>query len=164
MGNCLKSGKNGSCPRLAVEGSLFCERHTNESDRVQTYLIEDAALRASFERQSHANLYSLREEVCLIRAMINDRLNICRCEAERLVAYREIGTWIGTVDKLVNSLNKLEKETSQILTKETLLTIGAALVTVISEELKKIEGHEKVIDAISVRIIPLLENATNKNE
>ena len=161
-GNCLSSGSNGSCPRKAVEGSMFCDRHTNEAERVRNYLIEDAQLKTSFERQQKADLFSLRDEVILLRTMIGDRLNMAKSEAERMVAYREIGTWIGTVDKLVNSLNKLEKETSQVLTKETVLDIGRQIVQVISEEVKKLPGHEQVIDAVAVRLVPIIEEATNK--
>ena len=164
MSNCLKSGPNGSCPQQAVEGSLFCARHTNESQRVRNYLIEDAKLQAEFDRLAGADLYSLRDEVVLLRTMIQDRLNMAKSEAERMVAYREIGTWISTVDKLVVSVNKLEKETSQVLTKETLMSIGAAIVQVIAEEVKKLPGHEDVIDAVAHRIIPLIEQASNKRE
>lgn len=162
MTKCLHSGTSGSCPRDAVAGSLFCERHTDEAQRVRNYLIEDAKLREGFERQQSADLYSLREEVTLLRTMINDRLNMAKSEAERIVAYREISTWIGTVDKLVNSVNKLEKETSQVLTKETLMAIGAAIVKVIAEEIKSLPDHERVIDAVATRIVPLIEEASNK--
>ena len=162
MSNCLKSGKNGSCPRHAAEGSLFCDRHTDEAVQVRNYLIEDAKLRDGFERQEQASLYSLRDEVVLLRTMINDRLNMAKNEAERIVAYREIGGWISTVDKLVNSLNKLEKETSQVLTKETLMEVGRQIVQIISEEVKKLPGHEEVIDAVAVRLVPVIEGAVNK--
>jgi hypothetical protein len=145
-----------------VAGSLFCDRHTDEQKQVRNYLIEDARLRAGFERQNVADLYSLREEVALLRMMINDRLNMAKSEAERMVAYREIGSWVGTVDKLVNSLNKLDKETSQVLTKDTLMAIGLQIVQVLAEEVKRLPGHEQVIDAVSVRLVPLIENAVNK--
>jgi len=162
MSNCLHSGPSGSCPRQVVTGSLFCDRHTDEAERVRNYLIEDAKLREGFDRQQRADLYSLREEVTLLRTMINDRLNMAKSDAERIVAYREISTWIGTVDKLVNSVNKLDKETSQVLSKETLMSVAAAIVKVISEEIKKLPGHEQVIDAVATRIVPLIEEASNK--
>jgi hypothetical protein len=162
MANCLKSGTNGSCPRQAVEGSLFCDRHTDEGKRVRNYLIEDARLKVEFERLAGADLYSIRDEVALLRTMINDRFNMARSEAERIVAYREIGSWLGTLDKLVTSLNKLEKDTDQVLTKETLLSIGLEIVKILDEEIKSLPGHEQVIDAVAVRIVPLIEQASNK--
>jgi hypothetical protein len=162
MATCLHSGQNGSCPRLAATGSLFCDRHTDEQMMVRDFLIEDADLRAKFETHKASDLYSLQNEVALLRTMIYDRLNMAKSEAERIVAYREIGTWMGTIDKLVNSLNKLEKETSQVLTKEAVLAIGRAMVQVIADEIKALPDHEQVIDAIAVRIVPLIENATNR--
>lgn len=141
---------------------MFCDRHTDEQAQVRDFLIEDADLRAKFETHKKSDLYSLRNEVALLRTMVYDRLNMAKSEAERIVAYREIGTWMGTLDKLVSSLNRLEKDTSQVLTKETVLAIGREMVQAIAEEVRALPDHEKVIDAIAVRIVPLIENATNR--
>lgn len=159
---CLHSSTAGSCPLDSVEGSLYCQKHSNEIALRRNYLLDDEKLRESLEGKLGSNMImSLREEVALLRVMIQDRLNLAKSDAERLVAYNQVGNWLGTLDKLVNSLNRLEKETSQVLTKETLMQVGRAIVSILSEEIKRLEGYEDVIDAVATRIVPVIEDAAN---
>ena len=158
---CMHSGPNGSCPKPSVEGSLFCDVHSNELSRVQTYLIEDETARAHFDRQDQTNLHSVRAELKLLRMMINDRISMAKSEADRMAAYNAVGPWIATVDKLVQNLAKMERETSAVLTRETLLKVGQSIVQIIADELQHVEGREMVIDAIAKRIIPVVSEASN---
>lgn len=150
---CLHSSSNGSCPRHTVEGSLFCAVHANEADRIKGYLINDEILKKQFDHHTQGDLYSLRGEIVLLRSMINQRLNTATNDLERSAVYREVGGWIATLDKLVNSLSKLEEKTSQTLTREALLDFARRVIDVVSQEVKQIDGYEKVIDAIAVRLI-----------
>ena len=150
---CLHSSSKGSCPRHTVEGSLFCSTHANEADRVKGYLINDEILRQQFDHHQQGDLYSLRGEIVLLRAMINQRLNSATNDLERSAVFREIGGWIATLDKLVNSLSKLEEKTSQTLTRGALLDFARRVITVVSQEVKQIEGYEKVVDAIAARLV-----------
>lgn len=159
---CTRSGPNGSCPLDATSGSLFCEKHSNPSVLRRNYILEDTKLQAKLDRDQGNVIYSLRDEVVLLRAMVEDRLNFAKNDVERLVAYQQVATWIATIDKLVNSLNKLEKETSQTLTKATLMEVARQLVQVIAEEIQHLPNHEMVIDAISQRVVPVIEGATNQ--
>lgn len=159
----MRSGRNGSCPLDAVQGSMFCEEHSNELTLRANYLIEDERLRNLFERKRGTELTSMRDDVALMRTMIEDRLNLAKSDAERLAAYSQIGNWMGTLDKLVNSLNRLEEKTSAVLTRETLMKVAQSLVQVIAEEIANLPDSEMVIDAIAQRVVPVIENATNED-
>lgn len=158
---CTRSGPNGSCPLDAVEGSLFCEKHSNEAALRSNYVLADAKLAEKLSSKPGDVIYSLRDEVTLMRAMIEDRLNMAKSDAEKLVAYNQVAAWIGTVDKLVNSLNRLEKEVNSTLTKDALFEVARKLIQVIVEEVQHLPGHENVIDAISHRVVPVIEDASN---
>lgn len=158
---CTRSGPSGSCPLDAVEGSLFCEKHSNEIALRSNYALADAKLASKLAADPGDVIYSLRDEVTLMRAMIEDRLNMCNCDAEKLVAYQQVATWIATVDKLVNSLNRLEKEVGATLTKDALFEVARKLIAIILEEIKHLPDHENVIDAISHRVVPVIEEAAN---
>ena len=161
MAKCARSGPNGSCPLDATQDSLFCEKHSNDVALRRNYMLADAKLAGKFDVDPGNLIYSLRDEVILLRAMVEDRLNMAKTDAEKIVAYSQVGAWIGTLEKLVNSLNKLEKETSQTLTKATLMEIGRQLVQIIADEVSHLPNHEMVIDAISERIVPVIQDATN---
>lgn len=162
MPKCFRSSKSGSCPNEAAEGSLFCQKHANENDQIKGYILQDEEILKQFEHHAKGNLFSLRQEVTLLRAMINDRLNMANTPSERQLAYREVGNWIGTLDKLTNSLNRLEKETSEVLTRETLMKLAQQMVQVISEEVKTLPGYEAAVDRIATRVVGLVNEASNK--
>lgn len=159
---CLHSSSKGSCPRHAVEGSIFCATHCDEQARIKGYLIEDAALKERFDHHSEGNLYSVRQEITLLRAMIQTRLDLAKNDVEKIVAFQSIGPWIATIDKLVNSLAKLEKESSQVLTREALLDFARTVITVVSTEVKTLPNYEQVVDAIKVKLIEAVGSTNNK--
>lgn len=162
MSKCLKSGPSGSCTRDAVEGSLFCERHSNEVALQRAYVLEDAQLAQKFERQHGITmLQSLTEELALLRAMVNDRLDMAKTDAERMQAYNQVASWLSIIDKLQNSVNKMEERTSAVLSKETLMHIFREILDVLSQEIRKLPNSEEVIDAVAVRIVPVIEKAAN---
>jgi hypothetical protein len=161
---CLHSSSKGSCPRHAAEGSIFCTVHCDEAERIKGYLINDAALKERFDHHSEGNLYSVRQEITLLRAMINSRLDLARNDVEKIIAFKEIGPWIATLDKLVNSLAKLEKESSQVLTREALLDFARLVINVVSSEIKTLPGYEQAVDAIKVKLIEAVSMTNNKIE
>jgi hypothetical protein len=157
----MHSSQNGSCPRHAVEGSIFCSVHCDEAERVRGYLINDASLKERFDHHAEGNLYSVRQEITLLRAMINQRLDLAQNDVEKIVAFKEIGPWIATLDKLVNSLAKLEKESSQVLTREALLDFARLVINVVSSEIRQLPGYEQAVDAIKVKLIEAVAKTTN---
>lgn len=159
---CMHSSQKGSCPRHAVEGSIYCSVHCDEQERVRGYMINDPQLREQFEHHSEGNLYSVRQEITLLRAMINSRLELANNDIEKIVAFREIAPWIATLDKLVNSLAKLEKESSQVLSREALLDFARLVINVVSEEVKQLPGYESAVDAIKVKLIEAVAQTKNK--
>lgn len=161
MMNCLHSAKNGSCPHKPVEGSLFCAQHTNQDDRIAEYLVEDPTLGGEYDRQGRGNLLSLRSEVTLLKAMVGRRLNFAKTEAEQIVAFNQVSSWMITIDKLVNSLHKLEKETSEVLTRDTLMKVARQFIAIISEEIKQLPGYEDAIDRIAPRLVGVVATAAN---
>ena len=163
MNKCLHSSTNGSCPLDAIEGSLFCKKHSDDAQLRRNYLLEDKKLRDALEgKLASSALMSIREELALLRVMIEDRLNLAKTDADKLVAYNQITTWIALTDKLTNSVNRLEKEADQVLSKEALMGVAQAIIGLLSEEIKKVDGYEDVIDAVCVRIVPVIEEASNK--
>lgn len=160
---CKHSGPRGQCPQSALDGSSYCERHTSEADRVRGYLLADPELRERFEHHSRSEcLDTLREEVVLLRALINQRLDLAATPAEKVSAFAVVHPALSTLDKLVNSLSKLERSTAVVLEKEAIQRLGQSIVKILIEELNDVPGRDSIIDKISSRIAKAIIEARNE--
>lgn len=162
---CTHSGPRGQCHKQSIDCSQFCETHSRESDRIMKYDLNDPDLRAKFESNSREGmLTSVAEEVALLGAMINRRLNFAKNEAESIVAYNAAHQMMSTFDKLVNTLAKLEKQTSSVLEKSAANRLAYDIGKILLEELKDIQDKDSIIDRVAKRIAEAVMNATNVAE
>ena len=87
--------------------------------------------RARAEQLTHSsNAKSLRDEIGLLRLMVETRLNSCKDELEMLMAAPQIADMIGKVDKLVNSAHRLEGALGQTLDKQALLNFAEKIIAI----------------------------------
>lgn len=163
MSRCQHSGPNGQCSRPAVDGSEFCLQHSKESDRIRGYRLADESLRERFNQMKSENgLETVRDEVRLLRAMIEERTNMARTEAEKIVAFQVIHPAISTLNKLVESLSKLERQTNAVLSKEALNKLCEGIAQILIEELKEVDGYTEIVDRVAARISDAIAEARNK--
>ena len=161
---CSRSTPSGMCNQPSCDGSDFCQKHSKESDRVRSYQLSSPELRARFSHHADSDsIETVRDEVILLRSLINDRLNLARNEAERIVAFREIHPAIATLNKLVESLCKLEKSTHLVLGKEALNRLGDEIVNILIEELSLVDGYTDIVDRVAGRIATVISEARNKD-
>lgn len=162
---CKHSGPKGMCPYDAIDSSVFCRKHTNEKDRIMSYELNNPEIRAAFQKQhSSEQLRSLSQEVALLRAMLQRRLNMVKSEAEEIDVWNQLTPAFNTIDKLVNSLQKLELETSIVLSKETATKLAQDIVAIITDELRDVEDRDTIVDRIAVRIAQTIVEARNARE
>lgn len=160
---CQHSGPGGQCSHTRVDGSDFCLRHSNESSRIRSYRLSDTDLRARFDHMAGSDsLETVRKEVVLQRAMIDKRLDLARTEAEYLVAFQAIQPAMTTLNKLVESLNKLEMATHTVLGKAALDKVASEIGIILVEELANVDGAEDIIDRVATRISDAISEARNE--
>lgn len=161
---CQHSGPRGQCSRPVVDGSKFCLSHCKESERMRGYVLSDEGLRQRFDDMSAMDsIETVRQEVRLLRALIEDRVNLARNEAERITAFQVIHPAISTLNKLVESLRKLEIQTNEVLGKGAISKLGDEIVTILIEELCHLEGYTDIIDRVAARIADSLAAARNED-
>ncbi len=161
---CQGTYQHGQCPYLAAEGSKFCVRHgankqieAAENKKVHDYRLHKWQLRMD-EFAASERLTSLRGEIGILRVMLEETLNMCE-DAQQLMLYsHRVQDLTMKIDKLVNSLNKIELKTGNLLDKSQALILAAQIVDIIGEHV----SDRVAIDKISDQLIELVVKLAGK--
>ena len=162
MSNCQHTGPRGQCTGKTVVGSDKCARHSNEVDRIRSYRIADPDIRARFDHHVDSDtLETVREEVAFMRSLIEERYSLARTEADKINAFSVIHPAISTLNKLVESLTKLEMQADLILGRDALNLLADDIVTILISELSNVDGYTEIVDRVASRIAEKIANTRN---
>lgn len=130
---------HGQCLYKRIPPSKFCPRHganraiaTSEKEKVRNYNL--GKWRAKVQHfADNPEVKSLREEIGILRMMLETILNKCNDDNDLIIYAGKIQELVRDINKVVESCHKLEERTGVLLDKPTILTLGDVLVTIISE-------------------------------
>lgn len=147
-----------NCLNIAVEGSKYCLAHGGnraaqaaEKQRMKNYRIAKFHKRAS-ELSDSKGIASLRDEVGLLRMLIEERINQCTDTKDLLLISGPLSDLIMKSERLVSSMYKLEEKMGQHVDKSRLTQLAQVLINIIA---KYVENPE-VLDAIGEDIFNAL--------
>jgi len=163
---CKHSFPHEQCWNEAPEPGKNCTAHggrdmieENEKRLYQLAEVDDRAKLAHFS--THERIKSLREEIGLVRLLIEKRMNLIKNEADLLAACGPLNSMFLTLEKLIKSCHSLEQSLGELLTRDTVVRLGQTLCNIVIEELQGMEGHEEVIDRIVERLFPTINSTRN---
>ncbi len=165
---CKHSYPNEQCWWEAEYGCEFCLRHGGRSkaqaEEKRLYQLADIDNRRRLaELAGDENIKSLREEIGLLRILIERTMNAAKTPAELLSSSTSINSMLLTAQKLVKSCHELEQSTGELLSKQAVVKLGQKICEIVIEELQGIEGHEQIIDRIVDRLFPTISGAQNND-
>lgn len=134
--------------------------HSNEKDRVQNYLISDPERQKQFDYHS-GSIETVRQEIGLLRMLLYERVNLARTEADRINAFQVIHPAVVTINKLVDSLGKLERQTNTVLEKESATQLAKMIGTILVEEIAAVDPSGEIVDRVASRIASVIADAHN---
>jgi hypothetical protein len=154
---------DGQCPHEAVEGSTFCKAHTHTKvDPLRHYMLTNQVIRSGTERHNAVDeIKSLREEIALTRALIENRLNMIEGEADFVSSMGIVHQYLATVEKLVTSCHRMDTNLGNLLNKASILNLAQELVQAIAEELEDVPGRDEIVDRISTKLVDIIGNKQN---
>jgi hypothetical protein len=135
--------------------SLIADRNQNASN----YLLTKYQARL----QRHAtspNIKSLRDEVGILRMMLEERLNRCGDDTDLMIQAGPISDLVVKVEKVVSSCHKLEGSMGQLLDKQAILQFANEMVSVIGSEVT----DPAVLDRIMSKLMSLMGRIGEKEE
>ena len=163
---CKFSYPHEQCWREAEPGCDNCAAHGGKSkanaEELRLYnLVEVDNRRRLAELSGHENLKSLREEIGLVRLLIEKTINNAQGNIEVLASCGSLNQLIVTLTKVVKECHALEQSCGELLTKQTVYRLAQSMCEIVIDELQGIEGHEEIIDRIADRLFPTVKGAQN---
>lgn len=155
VNRCQANEKNQQCRYEAAEGSDFCPRHVSRGPRNQA--LKNYRLgkwQARVEEFADSNgIKSLREEIGILRMIMEGMLDKCHDSADVLLFAPRITDLAMKIEKIVSSCHKLENATGMLLDKSAALTLAGRVVEIIGGSIKNPDELNKIADQIAEAII-----------
>ena len=156
---CQTVNSKGQCQNEAVEGGTNCLAHGGNK---QLESIAKAGLR-NYRKSvwlarigQHADnpgIKSLREEIGILRIILEERLTHCDTPLKLMMESQSIADLVMKVDHVVTSCHKLEDKLKLVVDKSQLIHFASVVVDAIAS----IVTDERMMEAISTAIVSAID-------
>lgn len=143
LGQCLNMATFGDCCPMHARGLT----KVAEREEARNYRLGKFQARVNQFADSE-KIKSLREEIGIIRMLIEEVLNRCTNTTELLLYAGKISDLIEQANRLVTSCHKLEMSTGMLLDKTAILQLGITIVEIVHKYVP-----EEKLDVISDEIV-----------
>jgi len=150
---CKGANSIGQCDHVAADGSDYCLA-CNGVDRgpvrrMRKYLLAAAEDQKLLDRYATDDeLKSLREEIALVRMMVQRTLTMATSNVEAVNAYSKINTLLLTLERLMKTCHALEQSLGQLVGKPALLRLGQRLCQIVVDRLEGVPNYEQLVDVM----------------
>lgn len=163
---CEATVANGQCPFKKHEDTNYCVMHGSNSHKqvVQAEAVRNYRLRRWQQRigelADSEGIKSLREEVGILRMILEETLNQCQDSMDLLLYSTRMSDLVMKIEKLVVSCDKLENRMGLLLSKDSILQLAATYVQIINNHIT----DPDIIENISEEIIKITEQVQSPLE
>lgn len=165
---CHKMNHDGQCKQLSLPGTNFCEKHYTgkwSDGQSERYMIDNQSLRDSYKRQKGDKQYlNLKEEILLIQALIEQRLQSIQTSSDLTLAVGPINMLVGRLESMKVALLKMQQQLGLVIDKDSLRQLARDIALILDEELEGLENKEVLLDRISIKIVESIEDAGKKED
>ena len=166
---CKGSDRDGQCWNHSEPGDEYCRKHAGtdlaEIEGVRQYHLTDARLRQRLSQKAgHDQIKSLTEEIGLTRILIEELMNSCKTDTQRLANVSTYNTLTLNLERLIKTSHTMEQSLNLLLAKPALVAFAQETVRILIEELQGVPLYEERIDRITGRMLNGIEHAANKLE
>lgn len=155
--NCCQGlNKHGQCNLKAVPGQKYCRIHfgfgqkKSELEATRNYRLNRYQNRVN-EFADNAQVKSLREEIGVLRMLLEETVNKCQSDTDLMIFSTKISDLVVKIQKLVESCHKLEQSTGMLLDKSTVMYLGDVIINIVGEVCppdKIQEVANRIVDSI----------------
>lgn len=138
---CQANNSQGQCNMRKVDGSEYCYIHgghgaerKNERSGMLNYQLSVYHRRAA-ELACSSGLKNLRDEVGIMRMILERKLNEITNENDLILASPEITNMILTISKVVESCHKIDKDLNNLMDKSELIAFAESLSALLEGEI-----------------------------
>lgn len=156
----------GQCDLVAMEGCACCVNHgganqTRCNEEKSKNIYRASKWRASIERHAnHDKIKSLREEIGILRMMIDERMAICQSEVDLVIASGPLSDLIMKVEKLVSSCDRIETKLGQTLDQNQAVQFAQEIIEIVSGQVGDVPNKDDILENVSNEITKALSRLT----
>ena len=144
----------GQCINIAVPGTKFCIVHGGNiaeaslnKKELRNYKLTQYHARAVAMGNS-AGITSLRDEIAILRIMLEERWNMLTDSSELLIAAPFIASLVASIEKVVNSCHKIDIQKGNLVDKGELIDFAQRIIEIISESIEDTDQLEVIANKI----------------
>lgn len=148
------TGGKAQCINKACDGSSFCPAHggnngaqNKERKELRNYRLSKFHQRVA-ELGNSDEIISLRDEVGLLRLLIEEKVNQCNDNTDLLLISGPLSDLIMKSEKLVTSCNRLENRLGNLLDKTKIINFAQYVVEIISRYIIDNDTLEQIASEI----------------
>lgn len=143
----------GQCPFKSVPGSKFCwihggNKHLESENKKAVRNYQLAIWQSRLDEKQGPDIKSLREEIGILRILIEERLNMCKTATDLILVSGPISDLIMKLQKVISSCHTLEKSLGDLLDKTIIKQFAQEIIKIITEEI----DDEEIIEHVALRI------------
>lgn len=159
---CQASTARGQCENAKMPGSDYCPAHggnrgynSMRNERRRLYDVERYKKKIA-KLTDHEDANSFREEIGVMRMMLETRLNQCTDDHTLMLHSQVISSLIMNIERAITSATKLELQLGKVLTEEQ----AGAWITDLIEIVGRHITDPEVLEGISDELLQSLEDIT----
>jgi len=150
---CQAETTRGPCTKPVKPGSAYCRTHTKDKNLATAYRLVDPNLQDAVKYHAQASLLDISQQIVLLRGLVERRLNMAGDSVpEQVSAYNFVANQLVNLTKMTESLVKLSKESGNLMERDAVEAYVDAIMEIVIEELKPVDGFETIVDKIVSRI------------
>ncbi|MDB4726416.1 hypothetical protein OAF54_03175 [bacterium] len=100
------------------------------------------------EKTGSDDIKGLREEIGILRVVLEERLNRCEDATDLILQSGPISDMVMKIERVVSSCHKLEGSMGQLLDKQAILQFAQVVISIVGEYV-----HEDVLPEVAEKII-----------
>jgi hypothetical protein len=151
---CQGTNNQGQCHNKAVTDSNYCPAHggnkaaeSAERKRMRNYRLAKFKARVT-ELGDSDNITSLKDEVAILRMLIEERINRCNDSHELLLVSGPLSDLIMKCEKLVTSCHRLDSRLGNLLDRSKILQFAQVVIEIIGKYVTDEDDLESIGDEI----------------
>jgi len=160
---CEGTVATGQCPYKKYEGTNYCAMHGSNSGRIKKHeeIKRNYRLNRWHKRMTEFadgdEVKSLREEIGILRIIMEEMLNKCEDSTDLLLYAHRISDLAVKIERLVISCDKLEGRMNLLLSKRAILHLANSYVQIINTYVTDAD----TIEQISTEMLAVTEQLEN---
>lgn len=135
---CQSIYSGGQCVYEIIPGTRYCLMHggpslkAEEQKKIRNYRLQLYQEKVN-EKADNNSVKNLREEIGILRLLLEETINKCQDENDLLIYSSKIADLVIKIEKIVSSCHKLETSLGQTLDKTVIMNLSTRIINIISE-------------------------------